>query len=383
MDFIKKIRIELYILIFKLLPVKKNKIIFISDLGKSYSCNPKYLSEYISMSSVFDIVWVFDKSFNKKHNIPNNCRTVEYFSIKYLYEILTAKFIVSNTRLPEFFRFEKRKKQIYIQTWHSSIRLKKIEKDAFDQLTPTYVNSAINDSKKIDYIVSGCAFSTEIFKNSFWYDGNILEYGTPRVDYLLKNNNLKSKNRLLKKLNLNTESKYILYAPTFRKNGELDAYNIDYKHLCDFLKSSTQSNWKILFRLHPNLIEKFNDTKLPECCIDVSKYDDIQELLIVSDLLITDYSSCMFDAMYLNKKCILYVNDLDNYLKNNRDLYFNIKDLPFPIAINNNEIQDKILLFDNDNYLKKIEKFKKQIGSFEYGNSCKKILEIINQERGE
>lgn len=378
-EFIKKIRIGIYIYLFKHLPIKKNKIFFISNLGNAYTCNPKYLCEFIAENyeGKFDMVWVFDKNVRIKHKIPEGCRKVNYFSIQYLYEILTSHYIISNVRIPKHFRFEKRKSQIYIQTWHSSIRLKKIEGDVADQLDYQYVENAKQDSKKIDYIISGCGLSSNTFRNSFWYDGKILEIGTPRIDYLLKNNTEVNRMKLLNKNNLDPKYNYLLYAPTFRKNNDLSAYDLNYELLCNNLAEKFGGKWKVLYRLHPNLINISKDIDLPSCCINASYFDDIQELLIVSDFLITDYSSCMFDAMYLHKKCALYVNDLQDYLLNNRSLYFNISQLPFLIAENQEQLLDEIENYEETEYINNLNEFLSKINSFENGKSCQSIVDLL------
>ena len=145
---------------------------------------------------------------NIPESIPQNVRVVRYFSKEYLYELHTAGVVICNARTLESYLWIKRKGQVYIQTWHSSLRLKNIEKDAEKTLPESYIQAAKGDSEKIDYIISGCTLSSCIFKNSFWYDGKILECGTPRIDYLLKEAN---KKEIFKKLifRRSTDTSYI------------------------------------------------------------------------------------------------------------------------------------------------------------------------------
>lgn len=378
--YLRKLRLNLVIFLFRLIPLKGNKIIFFSNLGNAYTCNPKYLCEYIAQKypNDFDLVWVFNSESAIKHTLPKECRFVNFFSISYLYEILTAKYIISNARIPRYFMFKKRKKQIYIQTWHSSLRLKKIEKDVEEQLEEEYIKNAILDSKKIDYIISGCQISSETFRNSFWYDGKILNIGTPRIDYLIKNkNDLLLKKEICEKYSLDMKKNYILYAPTFRKNNDLSAYDINFDELVQTIKNKFSGEWQVLYKLHPNLINLSNDILMSKSCINATLFDDIQELLILSEILITDYSSCMFDAMYMRKKCFLYLNDLDLYLQNNRTLYFNIDDLPFSKSKNQTDLLTSIMEFDEEKYLNDISKFLSCIGSYENGKSCEQVLKII------
>ncbi|MBO5413489.1 MAG: CDP-glycerol glycerophosphotransferase family protein, partial [Clostridia bacterium] len=172
-NMVKRLRHKFLIKMYSSIPIKKNKIIIWSNSFKSYGCNPKYIAEYIleNYPGEFDIVWVIDADLPVPSDIPEGVRIVRYFSKQYLYELHTARFVVCNARTSDAYFWHKRKNQIYIQTWHSSIRLKTIEKDAENSLPERYIEAAKSDSKKIDYIISGCDFSSRIFKESFWYDG--------------------------------------------------------------------------------------------------------------------------------------------------------------------------------------------------------------------
>lgn len=376
---IKKLRHKFLTKMYSVMPIKKNKIIMWSNSFKSYGCNPKYITEYIlkNHSGLFDIVWVIDADLPVPCNIPDSVRIVRYFSKQYLYELHTAHFVICNARTSDAYFWHKRKNQIYIQTWHSSIRLKTIEKDAENSLPEKYIEAAKDDSKKIDYIISGCAFSSRIFKESFWYDGCVLECGTPRIDFLLSQSNNKE---ILKKANLSDEYRYILYAPTFRVDNNYE-YNFDFEKLVDVCEKSMGGKWKVLYRLHPNLIFKIKEHNISDVCIDVCHYSDMQELIAVSDLMITDYSSCMFDMMYIKKPCILYMPDFGDYTTKERALYFNIKELPFLKAYTEIEMFDAIEKFDEKRYQLDIGSFLDKIGSFETGMACKVVADLIVKKR--
>lgn len=362
----------------RILPVKRNKVIFVSHLGKNYSCNPKYLCEYMLKSNKqrYELVYLYDPTNCKSNVFPKGVRVLSIYSMRFLYDIATCGFLVSNTRIPKWFGFVPRERQSYLQTWHSSLRLKKIEKDA--NLGSDYEKWAKNDSCKISAIVSGCAFSSKIFLNSFWYSGKILEVGTPRIDYLL---NLKERDiaEIKWKASLKTGYHYLLYAPTFRKGGDTAAYNIDHMLLVEALNRKFGGVWRILFRLHPNLKDIVDIDSLPSCCMDMSEYDDIQELIAISDIMITDYSSCMFDMAFIGKLCILYASDLEQYMVKERDLYFDIRSLPFPLAQTNIELIETIHDYEELRYKSNLSEFMDNIGSFEKGTACEQILKYIEQ----
>lgn len=369
-----RLRLSLY----RKLPIKRNRIVFLSHLGKTYACNPRYICEYLASNfpGKYDLVWVYDKIQSNKPVLPEGVRAVPYFSHQCLREINTARFIISNTRISDAFFFEKRKGQRYIQTWHSSLRLKCIEADA--GLGADYENFARRDSSKIDVIFSGGTFSSDIFRNSFWYDGEIIESGTPRIDWL-KNIDRNTVSAIYTKSGLSDKFKYLLYAPTFRKDAKTDAYIQDFETVCSALEKRFGGKWKILYRLHPNLKGNTNAAVHSPVVIDTTDYDDIQELLVISDILVTDYSSSMFDAIFCAKTCLLYAKDLEDYTAKERRLYFDIEALPFLLARDERHLAEIITSFDDDKYRHSTSEFVNRIGSAETGNACKTISDYISR----
>ncbi len=355
----------------KLFPIKRNRCMFYSSYGANYGCNPKYISKYLKESnSNLELIWVLNSP--EKYNLEG-IKVVKNMSLSYFYNLVTSKVIVTNFRTA--LDFKKRKNQKYIQTWHSSLRLKQIEKDAENSLPKDYILQAKEDSKKIDYLLSGCKKSTEIFKRAFWYDGVILESGTPRNDFLF-NITEKEREEIKNKLGVKENEKVLLYAPTFRKGNSLDVYNLNYAELLESLKIRFGGNWKILLRLHPHLINLSSNIK-DENILDVTKYDDIQELLGVSDFLISDYSSLMFDFSITKKSCILYTPDLYEYTSNDRGLYFDIEKLPFEAVLNNEALNEAILGFDEDDYRDRLDQFLEGVGSYEDGKASERVADLI------
>ncbi|WML51598.1 CDP-glycerol glycerophosphotransferase family protein [Neobacillus sp. PS3-12] len=365
------------IYIFNLLPIKKNKIFLFSYYGSQYGCNPKYITEFIVKKcpkEQFDIVWTFNDPNSKDY--LTGVRKVKTMSLRYFYKLCTSKVIITNFRTTDL--FIKRKDQYYIQTWHSSLRLKQIEKDAEDALPQSYVQMAQKDSIKCDLLLSGCKFSTDIFKRAFWYDGPIFEHGTPRNDFLFKIDQ-SQRREILKKLKISDHYKIALYAPTFRKGNNMDVYNLDYDRLLDSLNRKFGGEWRFLVKLHPHLISKSRQLLKGNHVIDATQYDDIQELLGVADFLISDYSSLMFDYAITKRPCFLYVPDLNEYISNDRELYFNVKELPFVSTYSNDDFCTKIENFNEKRYKDRLEEFLNSIGTFEDGTACVSLLNLINQ----
>lgn len=371
---LKTLRHKVFIAYFRHLPIQKKKVVMWADSQRHFGCSPKYIALCLlkKYPGRFDIVWVLDETVEVPVEIPNGIRIVKNFSMEYLKEIHTAKFVICNMRTYDGLYWHKRSDQVYIQTWHSSLRLKKIERDAISSLGENYKNAAKRDSEKIDLLLSGCKFSTDIFKRAFWYDGEIMESGTPRCDILLSNTD-EARDKVFRHYGIKMGSKLALYAPTFRSNKPSDFLGMDFESL----KATLGADWKIGARLHPNIQNSVETNG----AIAMSKYPDMQELLASADFLITDYSSCMFDMAIAKKPCILYVPDLEEYLSKERSLYFAIEDLPFPIAKSMNDLCDVIKHFDLEAYQKQLDIFMSKIGSYEDGHAAERVCERIIQEQ--
>ncbi|WEG11509.1 CDP-glycerol glycerophosphotransferase family protein [Pullulanibacillus sp. KACC 23026] len=356
----------------RILPIKSNKIIFFSYYGSQYGGNPKYLSEYILKNvskDSFEIVWSFVHPNEKR--AFSDYRLVRWLSLRFFYELSTSKVIVTDYRTLPIIR--KRKNQYYIQTWHSSLRLKQIEKDAIDHLTTHYVKMAKKDSSKCDLLLSGCQESTTIFRRSFWYQGPIFEKGTPRNDVFFQKD-IKKSEWIKAKLQIPKSHRVVTYAPTFRTNGGLDLYRLDFNAIRKKLEAEYGGDWTFLVRLHPHLLSQSQAFFMGQKVLDVTHYDDPQDILYVTDLLITDYSSLMFDFALTKRPCFLYLPDLETYMRNERELYFSIDELPFLKAFSQEELMEQIGQFKRVAYLKRINQFLEKVGSYETGHASEALV---------
>lgn len=366
-------------------PVRKGNVICWSYYFKQYSCNPKYLTEYI-LNQDYRITWAFRKDvINKIKNLglDDRIRIVPFKSLSFLYAINTAEFIFTNCRTKPFeVAWKKRKGQKYIQLWHGGMALKKIEKDAEKELPNDYVKSAIVDSDNCDLMVSSGAFFTDMIKRAFWYQGGILECGTPRNDVFFDKNAInKARNKVCSLYDFDSHSILLLYAPTFRVTSSLDAYDIEWDPIIRILENKYNKKVTLLVRLHPNLIDKNIGLQIikTSCSpINATFYSDMQELLCASDILVTDYSSTMFEMSLLNRPCFLYVKDIETY---DRGMYFTLNDLPFPSACSNKELEDRFQSFDEQGYVDKVHDFLTKIGNFENGKACKSVADWMAVNR--
>ena len=356
-------------MIFRIFPINKKRILFQNFFGKGYGDNPKYIADEIINRNIdnLELIWLVKGKYYKE--IPKQIKQVKRGTLKELYYIATSKIWIDNCR--KHYGIKKRKGQFYLHTWHGTVGLKKIEKDCEDFLKKSYIRSAKSDSKMIDLIPSGSKLFTDILKKSFWYDGEIYECGTPRCDVFFKCKKRKK------------DYNIVLYAPTFRDNNDTSVYNLNYEKIIETLEKKTNKKWKIIIRFHPNTSYLQKTVKYNSKIIDGSKFDDMNKLIIDSDLLITDYSSSLFDSLLIKKCVFLYTPDLEEYLRV-RDSYISINQLPYTFSKNQEELLKNINNYNKEEYLKKVDEYIKIAGINEKGTASKKLvdrlLEVINND---
>lgn len=369
-------------LIGKSKPIRNNKVVAGSYCGRGYGDNAKaVIDELFKICPDVDVVMPLNQS-HFDDELPEGIRRVEYGSVAHFLELSTAKVWIDNMRM--LFGPDKRKEQVYFQMWHGPVMLKRVEKDAV--LSDFYVKKAKQDSRNADYFISSGKFESYVYRSAFWYDGEILENGTPRLDRFI-NKEIKKEYYLdiLKKFGLDIETRIVLYAPTFRENDE-SVYDLDYQRLEEALTKQFGGKWVVMVRFHPNVSEKFRDYAAEKRnIINVTSYPDLYDLLPVTDVLITDYSSVMFEFSMVGKTVFLYASDIDKYIQNERDFYFTFKELPYSLAQNNDELIKIIEEFDSSVYNEKVHQFfDDKLGLNETGHSAEIIAGMIKDiiERG-
>lgn len=359
-------------------PLDRNKFFCVSMGGRNYGCNVKYLSDYIyQLSPKSTIIWGFAPSYYPL--VKCDYKKVPFFSLRYYFEILTSKYIISNCAFNHKMLI-KRKGQVYLQTWHGTA-LKKVGYDVsrkedhfwFDRLfRPDALKYANN---MVDVWISGSHFMTDIYRKKFRYLGNLYETGTPRNDVFFGQYNVIRTN-VRNCLHVSEDEGIILYAPTFRHDGSMEYYNVNLEKLKDVWDKKTGRNHKVFVRLHPDLYQREEEFLglFTTPVYSATLYPNMQELLCAADLLVTDYSSSMFDYMYSYKPVVLYVPDRETYY---RGYYFKLEELPFMIINNNTEIEYTLLKYNYKEYISKVKHFMEEIGSVEKGNSCEQIYKIL------
>lgn len=359
--------------LFWVFPINNNQIMAWNFFGNGYGCNSKYIYNYILSNAMpFKLVWAV-KEYGE---FPEGVKQVRIYSLKYFYYLAKSKVLIDNQHKNH--NFVKRKKQYFIKTWHATLGLKKIGTDN-PEFTEKLREVLLWNNSITDLMISNCDYITKKFRRVFLYTGEILECGFPRTDILLENDeNVKKK--LLEKIGIKNK-RVLLYAPTFRSDLGTDCYDVDLERLLQVLEGISKDNWIAIVKLHPHLADKKMYQNSNDI-LDLTGYDDIQELMAISDVLITDYSNVMFEFALTKRPVFLYCKDYNQY-KEQRGYLFDLKELPFDCSLTNDELVDCIYSFDAERYKEKVEDFFGRIGFEEKPNSSQllvnRITEICNK----
>jgi len=355
----------------RLLPIKKKTIIFESYWGRSYSCNPRAIYEYIeARNSNYECIWFLD---NENTHIDGNGKKVRKESWRYWYYLARGKYFVENANFPD--AYVKRPTQIEVQTLHGTF-LKKMGLDDFSAFdTEAKKQALLRRASRWDYLVSPSEYMTEISRRVFRYKKEMLETGFPRNDILYTHNHSESIDALKDKFGLPKDKKILLYAPTFRSRGDFKV-ELDLDQLAEALSDE----YIVLMRLHYFVAKSLDISKYGDFVRNVSSYPDIQELYLVADVLMTDYSSVMFDYTNLKRSMIFFAYDLEVYRDILRGMYLDYeKEIPGPIVRTTVEIADLLLNLDElqEKYAEKIEAFYQIHCMYGRGDSTQQVYERV------
>ena len=351
-------------LLCRLLPLSRKKIVFSNFNGRGYGDNPRYIAEEILRQGLdYDLVWLVS---DLNERMPEGIRKVGFYSRNAKLELSTAKVIVNNVK--SLLPYTKKGSQYYIQTWHGDFPLKYIEAEVEDKLDAEYVRCSKEESKQIDLLLSGSRYMSDIYRKSFWYEGEILEKGIPRNDVFFKEHSF-----------LDKPYRQVLYAPTFRDDFR-PFPTPNFNSLIAALENLTGEKWRAVIRLHPNERDKSSRFVFSDSIIDGTSIADPQLLLIESDLLITDYSSVMYEFSLMKKPVILFAADVEQYKADGRGLRSIFDCLPFVLCKTEDELLRNLPLVLSKEYPTCFESFRREkIGSYDNGTASEAVVHRIKE----
>lgn len=382
---------------------KKNKVdeklvLFETFMGRQYGDNPRAIYEYMKSRPEYDglrYVWVLENPEKAaEYEQLKGAEIVKAKTHRCFEYYAEAKYIVTNSALN--YRVSRKPEQVFIQTWHGT-PLKRLRCDI--EAEKGNVNNTLNEIKikndmdvvRFNYFLSPSAFATEKFISSFnmkelGIENIVVETGYPRNDFLF-NYTADDVAEIKNSLGVPEGRKVILYAPTFRDNQH-DGSDYTYDVHLDFdrLKKEIGDEYVILFRAHYFVASQFNFEKYEGFVYDASGLDDITPLYVISDVLMTDYSSVFFDYSNLHRPMVFYMYDLKDYAEGIRGFYFSIDEIPGPKITTEDELIDYIkALGEGQNYGENyfaeygeiFDRFIKKFAYLEDGKASERVAKIL------
>ncbi len=369
--------------------IEEKLIIFEAYQGGKYTCSPKAIYEAMIKEPRFDdftFVWFFSEP-KEYENVKalNRAKLVNCESAEYYQWYAKAKYIVTNSIGTKIGTV--REGQVYIQTWHGT-PLKKLgfdiennEGNPLNSLKEIGERYQI-ESKKISYMISPSKFTSEKLNSSFRLSkynekAKILETGYPRNDALI-NSTAEDVSLLKEKLGITDgNKKVILYAPTFRDNNHETGvgYTWDLGFQIDRLKEELGDEFIMLFRTHYFIGNTIDLSQHKDFIINVTNYPEINDLYLVADLLITDYSSVFFDYAVLKRPIIYYMYDLAEYRDDVRGFYLDLNELPGDIVEKEEDLIESIRNTARFKLDDKYKEFNEKYNYLEDGNASKRVID--------
>lgn len=366
--------------VFRQLPIDNSKITFDSFEGTGFGGDPKFICEELLQRKLnLKIIWFVRKYHD---NFPDGVTQVKINSIRAIYHQSTAKVWVDNTRTGH--RTKKRPSQKYMQTWHGNLLGKKCEKDAEDKLWPGYIPVAQYDGMITDAFIVANKQSLDLAKRSFWLNNRVeyLKIGAPSIDPLLcHKNDVSIKKKVREKFGISEETFIILYAPSFRDDGSLDGYNLDFLNLIHAFETSFQKKCVMLIRFHPDVVQHEDLFDFTDNLINATRYEDLKELSLTSDCLITDYSSIAYDFLIQRKPIFRICLDFEKYIEL-RDVYDEFYQLPYGICMSNEQALKVINNFSNEEYQIKLNEYFKINTIYDNGSASIHAADWICSQLG-
>lgn len=357
--------------------INPRKVVFSSFEGRSYNDNPRYISEKLhELCPEAEIVWLFKSDVIDKIEVPPYVKKQYRITREGLIEQATARFWVDNFRHTESLYLAKGR-QFYIQTWHGDRGFKRVGDD-----NEKLDHKVLRMEDQCAMMIAGSAFGRGTYRTAFHFEGEVLMDGCPRNDLLLENDPALAA-EIRRRLGVEDGVKLLMYAPTYRDALEKCAQDavLDISRTLDHLEKTTGEKWRCLYRAHylNTALNVKDDARL----IDACHYPEMAELLLVTDMLITDYSSCGGDFALLRRPLFLYHADAEEYLRESRSFYFDIEKSPFLVAHDQAELEKLIDETDAEAARRNCEALDAFFHTTETGHAseavCRYIMERMNQ----
>ncbi|GAA1160517.1 CDP-glycerol glycerophosphotransferase family protein [Kitasatospora gansuensis] len=303
--------------------------------GRGYADSPRAVHAELARRELpLEHLWVVDDA---QAVVPAGVRPIRSHSPDWYEALATSRYLVGNTHLPAF--LDRRPGQVVLQTWHGSL-LKRIAHDVANPLLARagYLAALDREVPQWSLLLSPSAFATPILRRAFRYPGEILESGYPRNDLLARRADASA---IRRRLGIPDGKRIVLYAPTWREDQQRangDGYRLDLRLDLTAARAALGADHVLLVRPHAHVAEPLPGDG-DGFVLDVGDYPDVQELLLAADVLVTDYSSIMFDFAITGRPILFFTYDLEYYRDALRGFYFDFeREAPGPLLADSAEL---------------------------------------------
>lgn len=370
--------------LFPFLKTDSKRIIFESNLGKNYSGNPKAIYEEMvkqGLDKHYTCVWVFQ---TPNQSVPGRHKQIKKLRLRYLIHAIKAKYWVVDTRQPPFIK--KKRSVMFVQTWHGT-PLKRLGFDmnqlnmGGDQDLSRYQEGMKISANRWDVLVAQNTYSANIFPSAFHYSGDVLVSGYPRNDQLVRYTE-EDASAIKKRLGLPLDKQILLYAPTWRDNHYIKKGHYRFSTGIDFdrLEEALGQEFIILIKTHYLISEDVQFDSGNQFVHTFDYTQDITDLYIVADCLMTDYSSVMFDYSVTRRPMIFYVHDYESYRDQLRGFYFDLfEEAPGPVVRTTEEVIKSLKRMDETSavYEEAYTRFVNKYNHLDDGYAADRVIQYM------
>lgn len=373
-----KLRTEVYAEA-RRLPLRE-AVLYDSYTGKQYSDSPRAVyEELVRRGDDLEHLWVVR---DHQVELPEGATAVRMHGREWFEAMARCRYIVTNAHLPHWIK--RREGQVIVQAWHGT-PLKKIGHDIEDVqfANARYLENVAEESLSWSFLVSPNRFSTPILKRAFDFGGEMLEAGYPRNDMLYSPQADEIARQVKEHLGVPQHKKVVLYAPTWRDDQFYGPgrYKLDLRVDLNRFREALGDEYALMIRRHPNVVDTVPGAG-EGVVWDVSEYPEIAELFLAADVLITDYSSLMFDYANTGRPMLFFTYDLEHYRDQLRGFYFDFEnEAPGPLIATSDELISALGDLDaiTERYRDAYKKFQETFCDLDDGNAAGRVIERMKQ----
>ena len=355
------------------------KIAFMTNTF-SYTCNPKYIYEELKRREPGrDMVWIVDSRARAK-DYPPDAVTVKLGSLRCLREVYSSSIWIDNgIAFSEY--FARRDDQIHIQTMHGSLGIKRIDNAVTSRNKRGFLGRRVvrRETELTDFVITNSVFEEGVFRRVFWKNVPMVRLGHARTDPLFGNGGrpvAAIREDLMRRYGVPQEHRIALFAPTHRKDMTAQDLNFGFRQMTAALSGKFGGDWTLLVRFHSRT-KNIKMLDVGAGVVNASDYPDMQELMMVADIGITDYSSWIFDYVVTGRPGFIFATDVARYSAAT-GLCYPLEETPFPVAYNAETLFENVASFDMDEYARRVKAFLDRMECVDDGRSASRIADWIN-----